>query len=352
MAIGRWVLALGVALVLVGCGEPILSSEDSSQAPTPSAPFVRVLGTAQDGGFPHAACSHDLCVEARRDPALARRVASLAVVLPESGRVFLVDATPDLPEQLQALADVRDPPEGRVDRAPVDGVLLTHAHVGHYLGLAYFGYEALHTRDLPVWATPRMARFLRDNGPWSQLVSRGNVELRELEVPQSRGSGPARPEPPAEERAERGRSAGAAVPLGDGVVVRAVPVPHRDEYTDTVGFRLEGPRATVLYVPDTDSWDAWGDRLDEALSGVDVALVDGTFYSAAELPGRDVAEIGHPLITDSLARFGEAVRSGGLRVLFIHLNHSNPALDPESPERRAIEEAGFRVAADGEEIPL
>lgn len=317
MANGRWLLALGVALVLVGCGEPTLSSE---------APFVRVLGTAQDGGFPHAACSHDLCVEARRDPALARRVASLAVVLPESGRVFLIDATPDLPEQLQALADVRRPPAGGVDRAPVDGVLLTHAHVGHYLGLAYFGYEALHTRDLPVWATPRMARFLRDNGPWSQLVELGNVELRELRD--------------------------AAVSLGDGVAARAVPVPHRDEYADTVGFRLEGPRATVLYVPDTDSWDAWGDRLDEALSGVDVALVDGTFYSAAELPGRDVAEIGHPLITDSLTRFGEAVRSGDLRVLFIHLNHSNPALDPESPERRALEEAGFRVAADGEEIPL
>lgn len=340
MATGRWLLALGVLLVFVGCGEPTLSSEDFDASAlrlresaaederdrTASAPFVRVVGTAQDGGFPHAACSHDLCVEARRDPALARRVASLAVVLPESGRVFLIDATPDLPDQLEALADVRAPPAGGVDRAPVDGILLTHAHVGHYLGLAYFGYEALHTRDLPVWATPRMARFLRNNGPWSQLVELGNVELRELRD--------------------------AAVSLGDGVVVRAVPVPHRDEYTDTVGFRLEGPRATVLYVPDTDSWDAWGDRLDEALSGVDVALVDGTFYSAAELPGRDVSEIGHPLITDSLERFGEAVRSGDLRVLFIHLNHSNPALDPESPERRALEEAGFRVAADGEEIPL
>jgi pyrroloquinoline quinone biosynthesis protein B len=216
----------------------------------------------------------------------------------------------------------------------VDGVLLTHAHMGHYLGLAWFGYESVHTRGLPVWATPRMARFLRENGPWSQLVALGNVELRELQP----GAG--------------ARGGGGAVELGDSVAVRAVSVPHRDEYTDTVGFRIEGPRATVLYVPDTDSWDAWGDRLDEVLEGVDVALVDATFYSAGELPGREVSEIGHPLVTDSLERFGDAVHAGRLRVHFIHLNHSNPALDPRSPERRAIEAAGFHVAEEGEEIPL
>jgi pyrroloquinoline quinone biosynthesis protein B len=341
-------LALTGLLASVACGggpEPAASEADPSAAEAPAAPekaaagpFVRVLGTAQDGGFPHAACACDRCAAARRDPSLARKVASLAVVLPLSGssggRVYLIDATPDLPEQLELLADVRDPPPGRADRAPVDGVLLTHAHMGHYLGLAWFGYESVHTRGLPVWATPRMARFLRENGPWSQLVALGNVELRELQP----GAG--------------ARGGGGAVELGDSVAVRAVSVPHRDEYTDTVGFRIEGPRATVLYVPDTDSWDAWGDRLDEVLEGVDVALVDATFYSAGELPGREVSEIGHPLVTDSLERFGDAVHAGRLRVHFIHLNHSNPALDPRSPERRAIEAAGFHVAEEGEEIPL
>jgi pyrroloquinoline quinone biosynthesis protein B len=296
-----------------------------------AGPFLRVLGTAQDGGLPHAACSCDRCAAARRDPALARRVASLGVVLPASGQVFLIDATPDLPEQLEALADVRRPAAGRVDRSPVDGVLLTHAHMGHYLGLAWFGYEAVNTQGLPVWCTPRMAAFLRGNGPWSLLVSRGNVELRELD--------------PA-------AGADGSVELGDGVTVRAVPAPHRDEYTDTVGFLVRGPRTAVFYVPDTDSWAAWGERLDEVLAEVDVALVDGTFYSRDELPDREVSEIGHPLITDSLERFGEAVRAGRLRVVFTHLNHSNPALDPDGPERRAIERAGFRVLEDGEEIGL
>ena len=320
--------AASVVLVVfaLGCG---FRPEAPAAGAGAAGPYLRVLGTAQDGGLPHAACSCDRCRAARRDPALARRVASLAVVLPASGRVFLIDATPDLPEQLEALADVRRPPAGRVDRAPVDGVLLTHAHMGHYLGLAWFGYEALHTRGLPVWCTPRMAAFLRGNGPWSLLVSRGNVALRELDP-----------------------SAAREVDLGDGVTVRAVAAPHRDEYTDTVGFLVRGPRAAVFYVPDTDSWAAWGERLDEMLAEVDVALVDGTFYSRDELPDREVSEIGHPLITDSLERFGEAVRAGRLRVLFTHLNHSNPALDPGGPERRAIERAGFRVLEDGEEIPL
>jgi pyrroloquinoline quinone biosynthesis protein B len=324
----RMAVAAALVLLAFGCG----GRPEPTAAGTASAgSFLRVLGTAQDGGLPHAACSCERCAAARLDPAIARRVASLAVVLPESGRVLLIDATPDLPAQLEALADLREPPARRVDRAPVDGVLLTHAHMGHYLGLAWFGYEAVNTQGLPVWATPRMAAFLRGNGPWSLLVSRGNVELQELD--------------PA-------AGADGSVELGDGVTVRAVPAPHRDEYTDTVGFLVRGPRTTVFYVPDTDSWAAWGERLDGVLAEVDVALVDGTFYSRDELPDREVAEIGHPLITDSLERFGEAVRAGRLRVVFTHLNHSNPALDPRGPERRAIERAGFRVLEDGEEIPL
>ncbi|HYN19453.1 MAG TPA: MBL fold metallo-hydrolase, partial [Thermoanaerobaculia bacterium] len=114
-----------------------------------------VLGTAQDGGFPHTACEHEACAKARKDPNLARRVASLAIDLPASGRTFLIDATPDLPAQIQEAHGFRRFPEGKVDRAPFAGVLLTHAHLGHYLGLAHFGFEALNTKDLPVYCSPR-----------------------------------------------------------------------------------------------------------------------------------------------------------------------------------------------------
>ena len=305
------------------------------EAPEPpvEGPRLRILGTAQDGGLPHAACSCVRCNAARNDPQRARSVASLALVLPAPGdeepEIFLVDATPDLRRQLHALEDLRAGPGDRVDRRPVDGVLLTHAHIGHYLGLAFFGFEAVSTRDLPVWATPRMAGFLRGHGPWSQLVTKGNITLREV--------------PPGE-----------AFFLGRGEELTVTPlaVPHRDEFSDTVAFRIEGPRATALYVPDTDTWETWSPSLESALEGVDVALLDATFYSMDELPGRDITQVRHPLMTATMDRLQSRVDAGALRVLFTHLNHTNPSLDPESPAAAEIHRRGFAVARDGQEIPL
>lgn len=285
---------------------------------------LRVLGTAQDGGLPHVACTCQHCEAARRDPARARRVASLALVT--SDGVRLVDATPDLPEQLDALADVRDVVPGRVDRTPVDGVLLTHAHVGHYLGLAWLGFEAVAAEGVPVHASARMSEFLRTNGPWSQLVAQRDIVLEVL-VP------------------------GRAMKFGEVEVVPIV-VPHRDEFSDTLGFRFVGPRSTVLYVPDTEPWAKWPQPIEDELVGVDVALLDGSFYSAGELPDRPVETIGHPLMIDTMDRLEPLVRAGTLRVWFTHLNHSNPALDPSSAERKAIERRGFAVLSDGARLPL
>ena len=305
---------------------------EGREAPAPgdpadrSGPYVRVLGIAQDGGVPQIGCSDERCEAARRDPSRARRVASLALVLPSEGKLFLVDATPDLAAQLGALSDVT---AGRPERDPLDGILLTHAHMGHYLGLALLGFEAVNVRDLPVWCTPRMAAFLRGNGPWSQLVEKGNLDLRET-------------------------APGAVHELGGGVTAEAFPVPHRDEFSDTVAWKIRGPERTLLYVPDVDGWDDWRERggMEAAFEGVDVALVDGTFYSDGELPGRDTSKIPHPRIVESVERFGPVVAAGELEVAFTHLNHSNPALDEGSEARRSLEAAGFRVLEEGEEIRL
>jgi len=292
-----------------------------------TGPELLVLGTAQDGGLPHVSCYCAQCTAARKDPARARRVASLALFLPSSDRVFLVDATPDLRPQLDVVHDRRGRPGGGADRAPLDGVLLTHAHLGHYTGLAFFGFEALHTRALPVYCTPRMATFLRGNGPWNQLVTLDNIRIDEV-------------------------ARGGTIDLGDGVSVTVLAVPHRDEYSDTVGLRIEGPRSTVLYVPDTDGWERWDPPLASALQGVDLALLDGTFYSMGELPGRDMSQVRHPLITASMDLLEPLLGPAGLRVAFTHLNHSNPALDPDGPERAAIESRGFRILDDGVSLPL
>lgn len=309
--------------VLAGCHAPSARHLDVR---------LRVLGTAQDGGIPHAGCSCEHCEGARRNPSRRRHVSSLALIVPRndgSNGVHLVDATPDVREQLDMLRDVRDEPAGRVDRAPVDGVLLTHAHIGHYTGLMFFGFEAVHTSGVPVWCSPMMAEFLRTNGPWSQLVSIGNIAIREVK-------------------------AGEAFEVEERVTVTPLLVPHRAEYTDTLGFIFDAGGDRVLFVPDTEPWRTWQTPLPEFIraEGIEVAIVDATFYSADELPGRAVSSIGHPLVEDTMDLLEPLVREGRLRVILTHLNHSNPALEPAGPAAREVRRRGFEIAREGMEVRL
>lgn len=316
---GVRLLAL-VATLLAGCGTTREGSVRT--APWPEGPFALVLGTAQDGGFPHAACACPRCARARRDPARKRRVASLALVDPVAGAVFLVDATPDFPDQLASLRPFRDAPAGRVDRDPLHGVLVTHGHMGHVLGLAWLGYEAIHAGGTPVWASERTAAWLAANDPWRLLVERGEIELR-----------PLRP--------------GESLELTARLEVTPLRVPHREERTDTLAFLVRGPRRTMLYAPDTDTFERWDPPLEERLAEVDLALIDGTFFSANELPGRDVRAVPHPLVTETLARLARLDRDRRPRILFTHLNHSNPLLEEDSEARRRLVAAGCEVATDG-----
>ncbi len=279
--------------------------------------------------MPQAGCDCSHCAAARRSPALVRHVASLAIQIPKTDHVYLVDATPDLPAQIAAIHAFHRHPQGKTDRAPVEGVLLTHAHIGHYLGLAHFGFESLNTRGIPTWASPRMAAYLRANGPWSQLVRLENIALREFQ-----------PGQPFE--------------LEKGITVKPLQVPHRDEYSDTMAFLIRGPKKTLLYVPDTDTWKTWPKPLTEVLRDekVDIALLDGTFYSPEELPDRNVTRIKHPLITQTMDLLEPLVKAGKVRVCFTHLNHSNPLFEKAGAAQRAVEARGFRVLGEGEEIGL
>lgn len=322
----RSTLGLLTLALLPGCVASAPEKPAAVETIDSLQPRIRVLGTAQDGGFPHAACDCTRCTLARNDASHERLVASLAVI--DGGRAFLIDATPDIRRQLDRLDDLKSG-TGRVDRAPVDGVFLTHAHLGHYTGLAFFGFEAIHTRELPLYATPRMIEFLSTNGPWSQLFDLNNVRPQTL-VPSRR------------------------VRLGEGVEITVFLVPHRDEFADTVGYLISGPQRRIAYVPDTDGWDVWETPLQAWLEAqrVDVAILDGTFFSMDELPGRDVAAIGHPLVVDTIERLRSRVAAGELRVFFTHFNHSNPILDADGVRRREVEAAGFEVLDDGFELAL
>lgn len=316
-------LALGTACATSLDGAPRVDGRDE-----PDGPYVLVLGTAQDGGIPQIGCAESACERAREVRGARRFVASLLLVDPGAGERFLVDATPDLAEQLEL---ARGLPAGRAMEGPrpalVDGIVLTHAHWGHYAGLAQLGREVYGARGVRVFATARMGEFLRTNGPWSLLVHSAAIELERL-----------RPEQPLK--------------LGETLSVRPIRVPHREEFSDVLAFMIEGPTRKLLYVPDTDRWERWGASIEELVGESDVALLDGTFFAQDEVPGRSMAEIPHPCISASLERFARLPASERAKILFTHLNHTNPAADSSSDAARAIRAAGMDVAREGMRFAL
>jgi pyrroloquinoline quinone biosynthesis protein B len=314
--VSKVLVTLLVALACAGCSATAESATEN--------PYVIVLGSAQDGGLPQIGCDAPCCERARRDPAARRFASSLVLVDPRDGRRWLFDAGPDLREQYELVpARAGDGPRP----ALFDGVFLTHAHVGHYLGLAQLGREVYGARGVPVFVSPRMARFLAGNGPWSLLVDTHAIELREIE-------------------------AGATLELGRDLAVTALVVPHRDEFSDTLAFVIRGPRRALLYVPDIDKWERWDQRLEDVLATVDFALVDATFFDGGELPGRDLSEIPHPFVVDTLAGLERASPELLQRVVFTHLNHTNPLADPTSAAARQVRDARARVASEGQRYEL
>jgi pyrroloquinoline quinone biosynthesis protein B len=239
----------------------------------------------------------------------------------ESGALLLVEATPAVEAQSAMLHGLAE--TGPRGRRPVDGVLLSHAHIGHYAGLLQFGKEVAAVEGLPVYCTPRMAGFVRGNAPWSSLATDGHLELVEI---QPCGSG-------------------VFEPLA-GLSVEAIVVPHRDEFSDTVAFRLRGPWQTLLWAPDVDRWSKHEGLLEQLLDGVDVAYLDGTFLDESEVVGRDLGDIPHPLMSETMTLLADVAMACPGRIQFIHLNHTNRAMR-DAGLVAEIEAKGFRVPETG-----
>jgi len=145
---------------------------------------------------------------------------------------------------------------------------------------------------------------------------------------------------------------GRAVELAPGLSIVPFSVPHREEYTDTLGFEIRGPNRSLLYLPDIDKWERWTTPIEERLAAVDVALLDGSFFDGEELSGRPMSEVPHPLVAESIARFAPLAAAERRKVVFTHLNHSNPAALAGTPQRAAVEAAGMRVAEEMERHDL
>ena len=274
---------------------------------TIQAQKLYVLGTLQDGGSPHMGCEKLCCaVQKSQD-----YVSSIGVV--GERQSFIFDATPDFVSQTNYLKEV----SGHKSVA----IFLTHAHMGHYTGLMNLGREAYNAVKTMVYAMPKMVHFLSKNGPWSQLVSLKNIALMPLQENQ-------------------------IVFLDQSLSVTPLKVPHRDEYSETVGYLIKGKNKTALYVPDIDKWSKWNRSIVALVKKVDYAFLDGTFFADGELP-RPMSEVPHPFVSETAALLGSLPLKERQKVYFIHLNHSNPARNSAFKGRLDLERLGFQFAAFG-----
>ncbi len=282
-----------------------------------------ILGTAQDAGSPQIACKKECCANLFDNPNNNRQVVSLGLIDTESNKTYLFEATPDIGKQMKMITKY----ESKSNKESVDGIFLTHAHIGHYSGLMYLGKEAMDAKEIPLYVMPRMKNFLSTNGPWDQLVSRKNIQLQVMENEQ-------------------------VVNLSQSITVTPILVPHRDEYSETVGYRINGPNKSALFIPDIDKWDKWDKNIIDEIKKVDYAFLDAAFYSGKEINNRDISEIPHPFVIESFETFKNISEIEKSKIVFIHFNHTNPLLNSKSVETQIVIDKGYKIGTIGDVFDL
>ncbi len=285
----------------------------------PQSPYVVVLGTAQDGGLPHAGCKKQCCENTWGQSNAHKKVTSIGIVDPQSEKSWIIDATPDFPAQTHTVTQIHS--------TSLEGIFLSHAHIGHYAGLIHLGREVMGSKNTEVFAMPRMRSFLENNGPWNQLVELNNIAIQPMRN-------------------------GESVKLTNQLWIEPFQVPHRDEFSETVGFRISGPSRSLVYIPDIDKWSKWKTNIKTIIMESSFALLDGTFFAGNEIPNRNMSEIPHPFVVESMNLMHHLPESEKEKIHFIHLNHTNPLHDPESSEAKSVQNKGFNIAREGQIFPL
>ena len=282
--------------------------------------YIYILGNVQDAGLPHIGCQHEFCKD-KFNEFEEYFTTSIAVIDPFNKKYILFEASPDLPYQLNYL----DKKIFKQFLLP-ESVFITHAHIGHYAGLMYFGREALGSKDLKVNVLPKMANFLKTNGPWSQLVEINNINVQEIDFGQKAN-------------------------YLSNISITPIKVPHRDEYSETAAYQIIGKNKKALFIPDIDKWQKWDKNIIELVQEFDYLLLDATFYESAEI-NRDISEIPHPLVTETMNLLKELTQEDKNKVYFIHMNHTNLMLDPESELSKLVISKGFNIARLGQKLYL
>ncbi|MDA9622642.1 MBL fold metallo-hydrolase [Flavobacteriaceae bacterium] len=303
-------------LLLIGCNFQSQKKEIKANGVS-----LKVLGTIQDGGIPHLGCNKKCCKDYFLGQTKRVGVSSLGISNLKNNKKYLIDATPDINFQLKELIGN----ENFSDK--LNGIFITHAHMGHYSGLLNLGRESYNSKNIPLYSMPKLHDFVLNNGPWNQLVNLNNINLVKIFADQE-------------------------LILADNLSFTPLQVPHRDEYSETVGFIIKGNSKKALYIPDIDKWNKWNISIVEMIKKVDFAFLDGTFYDSNEINNRDISEIPHPFIIESLDLFKTLSKAEKDKIYFIHLNHTNPVLNRNSKEYNNVISKGFNIAETGMEFIL
>jgi pyrroloquinoline quinone biosynthesis protein B len=309
--------------------------------------LIKVLGSAAGGGFPQMNCNCRNCADARLGkPGLRARTQSSLAVSRDGVAWVLLNASPDLRQQVGATPELAPRARSGSRDSPIKAVVLTNGDVDHIAGLLSlregFGFS--------VYATERVLDTLAGNNIFDVLDSRLVQRV-----------------PLAMRRPVELTGGGASL----GLTLEAFPVPGKvalyledssagpgfgTREGDTVGVRVSDPAtgAAFLYIPGCAAIDG---ALADRLHGAPLVLLDGTLYRDDEMIAQGLSSktgqrMGHISMSGPEGAMA-ALRSLNVeRRIFVHINNSNPVLREDSPERREVERAGWEVAFDGMEIRL
>jgi pyrroloquinoline quinone biosynthesis protein B len=308
---------------------------------------IKVLGSAAGGGFPQWNCSCSNCERLRKGvfKGQARTQAQVAIS-PGISNWFLLNASPDLRQQLSE--DPEFSPREKTRSTPVAAIFLTSADVDCVLGL-------LHLREfqpLRIYSTLSVRRALIEENTLFRILERSNPPVRWEILPFDQMI------PISEHATEEasGSLACKAVSLGgnfpDYVSEKLRQALNKEEAV--IGLYFIQNQNRFFYAP---ALSGHGENWKRCISESDLALLDGTFWSDDELvkihgSGKTARNMGHLPLSGAGGLLEQLQLNGNTRRVLIHLNNTNPALDPESSAHRAVREAGCEIAHDGMEFKL
>ena len=270
---------------------------------------IIILGTAQDGGIPHFMCKCNNCVSSTSETS-PRFISSIGIL--GERKAILIDATSDIAKQFRLF-------QKHLGEQETDGILITHLHMGHYVGLLHFGTEGISSQSFPIYVTKENYLYLLTNKPFSYLFTKKQMEPVVFK-PETK------------------------IYLDGSTTIHPFEVVHRNEDGNTLGLEItdNNTNKKAIFISDIDKIT---EDVVKRINSADKVIFDGTFYQHSEIQRQN--NVPHPPIADTVKAFGKQPEN---IFYFTHFNHSNPVLNPNSEEFKQISAYNYNICKEGDVI--